>query len=117
MKLDNYNNLLELFLAQYQKKPLNEIFLKSIKDNDLNFSCKQTFDCIQKLSNTIRKKISSKDRCLLISENRPEWLISDLAIMLAEGITVPAYTTYAEKDYEYLINDCRPSIIIVSKFL
>ena len=114
MKLDNYNNLLELFLAQYQKKPLNEIFLKSIKDNDLNFSWKQTFDCIQKLSNTIRKKISSKDRCLLISENRPEWLISDLAIMLAEGITVPAYTTYAEKDYEYLINDCRPSIIIVS---
>ena len=114
MKLDNYNNLLELFLAQYQKKPLNEIFLKSIKDNDLNFSWKQTFDCIQKLSNTIRKKISSKDRCLLISENRPEWLISDLAIMLAEGITVPAYTTYAEKDYEYLINDCKPTIIIVS---
>ena len=45
---------------------------------------------------------SPKERCLLISENRPEWLISDLAIMLAEGITVPAYTTYTERDYEYL---------------
>ena len=51
---------------------------------------------------------------MLISENRPEWLISDLAIMLSKGITVPAYTTYSERDYEYLINDCKPSVIIVS---
>ena len=34
--------------------------------------------------------------------------------MLSEGITVPAYTTYTERDYEYLINDCKPSVIIVS---
>ena len=51
---------------------------------------------------------------MLISENRPEWLISDLAIMLASCITVPAYTTYTERDYEYLIKDCQPSIVIVS---
>ena len=34
--------------------------------------------------------------------------------MLAGGITVPAYTTYVEKDYKYLIEDCEPSIVIVS---
>ena len=34
--------------------------------------------------------------------------------MLAGGITVPAYTTYTEKDYKYLIEDCQPSVIIVS---
>ena len=114
MKLDNYNNLLELFLTQYQSEDKNEIFLQSLKDKDLKFNWKQTYDCIQKLSNYIQKYISSKDRCLLISENRPEWLISDLAIMLSDGITVPAYTTYTERDYEYLINDCKPSVIIVS---
>jgi long-chain acyl-CoA synthetase len=94
MKLNNYNNLLELFQSRYQSENKNEIFLQSLKDKDLKFTWKQTYDCIQKLSNQIQKYISSKDRCLLISENRPEWLISDLAIMLAEGITVPAYTTY-----------------------
>ena len=114
MKLDNYNNLLELFLFQYQSKNQNEIFLQSLKDKELKFSWKQTYDCIQKLSNYISKYILPKDRCLLVSENRPEWMISDLAVMLAEGITVPAYTTYTEKDYEYLINDCQPSVIIVS---
>ena len=34
--------------------------------------------------------------------------------MLSESITVPAYTTYAERDYEYIINDCNPSLIFVS---
>ena len=34
--------------------------------------------------------------------------------MLANGITVPAYTSYTEKDYKYLIEDCEPSVIIVS---
>ena len=114
MKLNKYNNLLELFHFQYQIKDKNEIFLQSLKDKELKFSWKKTNDSIQKLSHHISKYISSKDRCLLISENRPEWLISDLAIMLAEGITVPAYTTYTERDYEYLINDCKPSVIIVS---
>tara|TARA_B110000967_G_scaffold169651_1_gene179220 strand:- start:143 stop:1846 length:1704 start_codon:yes stop_codon:yes gene_type:complete len=114
MKLNKYNNLLELFHFQYQIKDKNEIFLQSLKDKELKFSWKKTNDSIQKLSHHISKYISSKDRCLLISENRPEWLISDLAIMLAEGITVPAYTTYTERDYEYLINDCKPTVIIVS---
>ena len=54
------------------------------------------------------------DRCILLSENRPEWLITDLAIMNAGGITVPLFTTYSEKDYEYILNDCKPKVCIVS---
>ena len=34
--------------------------------------------------------------------------------MLSEAITVPAYTTYAEKDYEYIIENCNPKLIFVS---
>ena len=117
MKFSNYNNLIELFFTQYNLVDKNEIFLQSLKDKNLKFSWQQTYECIQKLSNCISKYILPKDRCLLISENRPEWLISDLAIMLAEGITVPAYTTYTERDYEYLINDCKPSVIIVSDLI
>ncbi len=114
MKLNNYNNLLELFFFQYKKQKPSEIFLQSLKNKLIKFSWKETFDNIQKLSDEISKYIKEKDRCLLISENRPEWLISDLSIMLAGGITVPSYTTYTSRDYEYLINDCKPSVIIVS---
>ena len=62
----------------------------------------------------MKKYVIKGDRCLLISENRPEWFISDISIMLSESITVPAYTTYAERDYEYIINDCKPSVVFVS---
>ena len=41
-------------------------------------------------------------------------VVSDMAIMLSGGITVPAYTTYTEEDYKYLIEDCEPSLLIVS---
>jgi long-chain acyl-CoA synthetase len=114
MKLESYNNLLELFFDRYQLENNNEIFLQSLKNENSNFTWKQTFNAIQNLSLFLDQYITTNDRCLLISENRPEWLISDLSIMLSKGITVPAYTTYVERDYEFLINDCKPSVIIAS---
>ena len=114
MNFEKFNNLLELFNYQYNNQKTNEIFLQSLKNLENKYTWQQVYESIQKLSNKISSVISKKDRCLLISENRPEWLISDLAIMLSYGITVPAYTTYIKKDYDFLINDCKPSVIIVS---
>ncbi len=114
MQTNKFNNLLELFNDQLNKQNVKNIFLQSLKDKSKNFSWEDTYKNINKLSNKISLKIKKGDRCLLISENRPEWLISDLAIMLAGGITVPAYTTYLERDYEYIIDDCKPTVVIVS---
>ena len=114
MNLNIYNNLLELFSFQLNQQNPKNIFLKSLKCDENSFTWQQTSDCIQKLSDQLDTMLKENDRCLLISENRPEWLISDLAIMLSKGITVPAYSTYTERDYEYLINDSKPSVIIVS---
>ena len=114
MELNKYNNLLELFYFQYNQQDRKNIFLSPLNNYDNSFNWGQTFDCIQKLSNELDLNLQNNDRCLLISENRPEWLISDLAIMLSRGITVPAYTTYTDRDYEYLINDSRPTVIIIS---
>ena len=43
------------------------------------------------------------DRVMLVSENRPEWCIADLAIMAAGGVTVPTYTTNTERDHAHII--------------
>jgi long-chain acyl-CoA synthetase len=114
MEINKINNLLELFYKQYEKQNKEDIFLYSLHENKKQYSWKEVYENIIKLSEEISKYINKGDRCLLISENRPEWMISDLSIMLSEGTTVPAYTTYTERDYEYIIDDCTPTIIIVS---
>ena len=114
MQINKISNLLELFFDQYQKQDKENIFLQTLKNPQEKYSWKEVYLNINKLSEEISKHIIKGDRCLLVSENRPEWMISDLAIMLSGGITVPAYTTYTERDYGYIIDDCTPTIIIVS---
>ncbi|MEG3182252.1 AMP-dependent synthetase/ligase [Sphingomonas sp. LT1P40] len=54
------------------------------------------------------------DRVMLVSENRPEWCISDLAIMAAGGVTVPTYTTNTERDHQHIIDNSGATMTIVS---
>jgi len=115
INLNKINNLIELFIKQYENQEnKNTILLSSLAQPVQNYSWQTTVESVYKLSNDLKKYVSIGDRCLLISENRPEWFITDMSIMLSGSITVPAYTTYSEKDYEYIIEDCKPSVIFVS---
>ncbi len=117
MELDKTNSLVELFFEKYkEKKELKkEPFLKWLKKQDNKFlTWEQIKDKICLLSEYLKENLSKGDRCVLLSENRPEWLIADIAIMNSGGVTVPLFTTYSEKDYEYIINDCKPKICIIS---
>jgi long-chain acyl-CoA synthetase len=114
MEINKVNNLLELFYNQYLTQDKTSVFLQSLKEVEKKYSWEDVYSNVIKLSEEISKYIKKGDRCLLISENRPEWMISDLSIMLSGGITVPAYTTYTERDYEYIIDDCIPTVLIIS---
>ena len=115
MNLNEFNSLTELFFYQADKQNPESVFLEWLNPkNKKILTWSETSLNIYKFAKILKENINDGDRCLLISENRPEWLISDLAVMLANGITVPAYTTYTERDYKYLIEDCQPSVIIIS---
>ena len=114
MEINKINNLLELFYKQYLTQDKTSVFLQSLKEVEKKYSWEDVYSNVIKLSEEISRYIKKGDRCLLISENRPEWMISDLSIMLSGGITVPAYTTYTERDYEYIIDDCTPTVLIIS---
>ena len=115
MDLKEINSLTDLFFYQAKKQNSTSIFLEWLNPkNKKKLTWEETSSNIYKLAKVLKANINDGERCLLVSENRPEWLISDLAIMLANGVTVPAYTTYTENDYKYLIEDCQPSVIIVS---
>ena len=117
MEISKINSLVELFFEKYKEKKSSskQPFLKWLKNEKKNFlTWEQVEYNISVLSEFLKEILSKGDRCVLLSENRPEWLIIDIAIMNAGGVTVPLFTTYSEKDYEYILNDCNPKICIVS---
>ena len=114
MKLSEINSLVELYFKKSEEIEGKKPFLKWLKPEKPTYNWEDITTRIFKLSNKIKSLINDGDRCLILSENRPYWLVSDIAIMNAGGISVPIFTTYSENDYEYILNDCKPSLIIVS---
>lgn len=112
--LKNLNELLLIKINQNLSKDHLFFNNENIKKFQ-KYSWQDTKNHISKIANFLKNKNLKKgERVLLVSENRPEWLISDYAIMLNGGITVPNYTTYSINDYVFTINDCKPKGVIVS---
>ena len=114
MEIDKLNSLVELYFKKCEEVDPNKPFLKWLKPDKPTYNWINVKERIFKLSSKIRTLINEGDRCLILSENRPYWLITDLAVMNAGGISVPIFTTYSSNDYEYILNDCKPSLVIVS---
>ena len=58
--------------------------------------------------------LETGDRVLLVSENRPEWFIADMAIMAAGCVTVPTYTTNTERDHMHILDNSGARAAIVA---
>ena len=114
MNIEKINSLVELYFKKLEDIDKEKPFLKWLKPNKPTYTWSQVSERIFKLTNKIKSIINEGDRCLILSENRPYWLMSDISIMNAGGISVPIFTTYSSNDYKYILSDCKPSIIIVS---
>ncbi len=116
--IQKYRNLLSVFCDQTEKYG-DAPYLWSKNNKHYQFlSWNDTYLRVKKLANYLKKiGVESDSKVMLVSENRPEWQISDLAIMAADGISVPAYTTITSQDYEYLISHSETKVIIVSSEL
>ena len=58
--------------------------------------------------------IRSQERVALISENRPEWSIVDLAILSIGAIVVPLYTTQSVEQIEFILRDSGARALMIS---
>lgn len=58
--------------------------------------------------------VKSGDRVALISENRPEWSIVDLAILSAGAVTVPIYTTQSIDQIRFILTDSGTRALMIS---
>lgn len=61
---------------------------------------------IRRLAGHLRAQgLQAGERVMLVAENQPRWFIADMAIMLAGGVTVPAYVTNTVDDHRHILND------------
>ena len=58
--------------------------------------------------------VQAGDRVAIISENRPEWSLTDLAILSLRAVNVPIYTTQAVEQIRYILEDSGAKILCVS---
>ena len=113
--IQKYENLLSVFCDQAKKYGDAPYLWSKNNKHYHSLSWNETYLRVKKLASYLKKiGIKNETRVMLVSENRPEWQISDLAIMAADGISVPAYTTITSQDYEYLISHSEARVIIVS---
>jgi long-chain acyl-CoA synthetase len=113
--LDTANNLVSLFLLRADElgdKP----FLWAKREGQwrpVSWHDAATQVCL--MAESLRGLgLRDGDRVAVISENRPEWCIADLAIMAAGGVTVPAYTTNTERDHVHILENSGAKCVIVS---
>ena len=114
--MNKFNNLPELFYFQADKNENNQHLLKLDSNNQvISMSWLETKNLTTKIHNFLANKyLGELERVLLVSENRPEWMASDIAIMSNKLICVPNYTTYTSRDFEHILNDSQPVGLIVS---
>lgn len=54
------------------------------------------------------------DRAVILSENRPEWVMTDFAVLCSGGVTVPIYTSLLPQQIKYIVNDSGAGIVVCS---
>jgi len=114
-RYDNWQNLPQVFFEKAAELGDAPLFWAKRYESWQSTSWAQARDEVAALARGLRAAgVARGDRVLLVSENRPEWGIADLAIMAAGAITVPAYTTNTVDDHIHLVSDCEPKAAIVS---
>ena len=78
-------------------------------------SWREAAGIVSRLSRGLRAiGIERGERVALVSENRPEWALADIAIMAAGAIAVPGYVTNTSDDHRHILSNTGAKAAIVS---
>ncbi len=112
---EHFPNLVTMFFARAAEKG-DAPFLWAKRDGQWRAtSWAEAARQVAALAAALRAEgLQPGDRVMLVSENRPEWCLSDLAIMAAGCVTVPTYITNTERDHAHIIENSGARAVIVS---
>ncbi|GAA4749674.1 AMP-dependent synthetase/ligase [Sphingomonas daechungensis] len=114
-QLEQFPNLVTMFLTRAREKG-DAPFLWAKREGEWRpISWSDTARQVGAFADSLKRiGVEPGDRVMLVSENRPEWLIADLGIMAAGAVTVPAYTTNTTRDHTHILGNSGAKAAIVS---
>ncbi|PKL75289.1 MAG: long-chain fatty acid--CoA ligase, partial [Candidatus Melainabacteria bacterium HGW-Melainabacteria-1] len=105
----------QVFFRTAEKKSSARALGKKVNGQYRYLSYAEVADNVRQMAAALLELgVQAQDRIAIMSENSPEWVISDLGIMSAGGLDVPVYPTLTHEQLEYILNDCGARGIIVS---
>ena len=114
-QLEHFPNLVTMFFSRARAKGDAPFLWAKLDGEWASISWAQAAQQVASVAQGLRDRgLKKGDRVMLVSENRPEWLIADLAIMAAGCVTVPAYTTNTTRDHQHLLGNSDARAVIVS---
>ena len=105
----------QLFLNTIKSYPKDDLLLSKKEGKYVPISTEEFADRVKCFSLGLRDLgLEAGDKLIILSENRPEWVISDIANLCLGGITVPIYTSLLPEQIKYIIDDSDAKIVVVS---
>ena len=113
--LEHFSNLVEMFFHRAEQGGEKPFLWRKGNDVWQPMSWRQVANQVSALSHSLRGMgLEEQDRVVLVSENRVEWCIADLAVMAAGCVTVPAYITNTERDHQHILDNSGARAVIIS---
>jgi len=113
--LEHFPNLVTMFLTRAAQKGDKPFLWRKNEGEWRSISWSEAARQVAALAESLKAiGLQHGDRVMLVSENRPEWLIADLAIMAAGCVTVPTYTTNTVRDHTHVLGNSGARAVIVS---
>lgn len=107
--------LFDILYYQQNKFPKPDALASKVNGNWVKISTEEWIDQSNQFSRgLLASGVKSGDKIAIISNNRPEWHITDIGILQVGAVNVPIYPTISEEDYKYIFNDAKIKYCIVS---
>lgn len=115
------NRLYEFIDLQLENAPRNDMFAAKEKGVWRKYSTIEIKETVDKLAAGLMHlgvsgndmTVEKQDKIAIISANRPEWLILDMAIQKTGAVSVPIYPTTNIAELEFILNDAGAKLVFV----
>jgi len=113
--MNDFTRLFDIIYYQKEKYHQDVAFANKLNGTWQHHNTQEVIDTANKVSLSLLKLgVKPGDKLALVSNNRPEWNMTDIGMLQAGAVNVPVYPTISEHEYKFIFNDAEIQYAFVS---